>query len=47
MSNVHEIIDRKWTDLQPNDDEREIGEIGEAWIMYETNGFGLDFVKKM
>ena len=20
---------------------------GEAWIIYETNGFGLDFVKKM
>ena len=20
---------------------------GEAWIIYETNGFGLDFFKKM
>ena len=20
---------------------------GETWIIYETNGFGLDFVKKM
>ena len=20
---------------------------GEAWIIYETDGFGLDFVKKM
>ena len=44
----HEKIDKNWTDLQPDDDERERMErFGETLIIYETDGFGLDFVKKM
>ena len=46
MGNVHEKIDRKWTDLQPDDDERErLERFGETFC--EMDGYGLDFVKKM
>ena len=43
---VKENIDRKWKDLQIDDDERESGD-GEVWVIDETDGFGLHFVKKM
>ena len=48
MYSFHENIDRKWKDLQTDDDERErLERFGKAWIIDGTDGFVLDFVKKM